>query len=120
MRINLSHFFKRKPKRTSAKLSRHSSMLTQVYTSVYDLRIGMYVSQLDRPWRDTPFKFQGFLIETAQELATLRSTCEYVYIDLTQQKRQLSNANGGVNRTGSTRLKIKDPIEKLGTFEQEF
>ena len=28
-----------------------------------DLRLGMYVSRLDRPWLETPFLFQGFYIE---------------------------------------------------------
>jgi len=119
MHINFSRFFKKKEKRASGKFSRPSSTLSQVYTRVHDLRVGMYVSQLDRPWKGTSFKFQGFLIETEQELATLRNTCGYVYIDLSKQKQQLTNANGNANRIGSTRLKIKDPIEKLGTFEQE-
>ena len=28
------------------------------------LKGGMYVSQLDRPWLETPFLFQGFCIRT--------------------------------------------------------
>ncbi len=44
---------------------------------------GMYVSELDRPWVDTPFLFQGFEITTDEELAQLRKYCEHVYIDTT-------------------------------------
>ena len=28
--------------------------------AVDDLRFGMYVIELDRPWLGTPFEFQGF------------------------------------------------------------
>ena len=31
------------------------------------LRVGMYVSQLDRPWLETPFLFQGFFIRNNKE-----------------------------------------------------
>jgi putative nucleotidyltransferase with HDIG domain len=48
---------------------------------VKELRIGMYVSELDRPWLGTPFLFQGFEIRDDQELAKLRKLCQFVYID---------------------------------------
>ena len=41
----------------------------------------MYVSELDRPWRETPFEFQGFEITDDTQLAELKQYCEYVYID---------------------------------------
>ncbi len=44
------------------------------------LEIGMYVAQLDRPWLETPFLFQGFYIRDDDELAELRSHCEHVYV----------------------------------------
>lgn len=46
------------------------------------LRIGMYVAELDRPWLDTPFLFQGFPIRNQDELDQLCESCEYVYIDV--------------------------------------
>ena len=30
---------------------------------VGELQFGMYVAELDRPWTDTPFMFQGFVLE---------------------------------------------------------
>jgi len=41
----------------------------------------MYVAELDRPWLESPFLFQGFRIETNDDLASLREHCEYVYVD---------------------------------------
>jgi HD-GYP domain-containing protein (c-di-GMP phosphodiesterase class II) len=46
-----------------------------------DLKIGMYVQELDRPWLETPFMFQGFCIKTAEEIETLCKHCDYVYIN---------------------------------------
>jgi len=45
------------------------------------LQFGMYISELDRPWTETPFMFQGFYLRTAQQLQALRKCCRHVYID---------------------------------------
>jgi HD-GYP domain-containing protein (c-di-GMP phosphodiesterase class II) len=50
--------------------------------SVDELAVGMFVSALDRPWLDTPFLVQGFLIEDEQTLAQLRQICRRVTVDL--------------------------------------
>src|SRR6476620_3558373 len=54
-------------------------MATKVFTS--DLKIGMFVADLDRPWVDTPFLLQGFLVEDEDQIAALRTHCEYVIVD---------------------------------------
>ncbi|MDH5518427.1 MAG: DUF3391 domain-containing protein [Gammaproteobacteria bacterium] len=45
------------------------------------LKKGMYVSNLDRPWLDTPFLVQGFYINDAAELRVLDQYCDFVFID---------------------------------------
>lgn len=50
--------------------------------SIGDVRVGMYVSRLDRPWLETRFLFQGFRIDTAADIEELQRHCEYVYIDV--------------------------------------
>ncbi|HJY79101.1 MAG TPA: HD-GYP domain-containing protein [Burkholderiales bacterium] len=57
---------------------------------VEELRYGMYVAELDRPWTDTPFVFQGFVLETEEELETLKSFCKWVLVDeaLSEPQRQ--------------------------------
>ncbi len=47
-----------------------------------DLRLGMFIVELDRPWLDTPFLLQGFLIDSQVELDTLVRYCEYAYVDI--------------------------------------
>jgi len=44
------------------------------------LEIGMYVSELDRPWTDTSFMFQGFEIDSPETLDKVRESCEYAFV----------------------------------------
>ncbi len=50
---------------------------------VTQVRVGMYVAELDRSWRDTPFLLQGFRIADDDEIETLKKTCAQVTIDPT-------------------------------------
>ncbi len=56
-------------------------MLKTLRVPTRDLDIGMYVSGLDRPWLETPFTTQGFLIESTDDVARLQKYCEAVYVD---------------------------------------
>jgi putative nucleotidyltransferase with HDIG domain len=47
---------------------------------VEELRVGMYVAELDRPWLETPFMFQGFTIRSTEEIEQLRRYCQHVYV----------------------------------------
>ena len=49
--------------------------------STFDLKIGMHVSNLDRPWLDTPFLLQGFIISGDDDINALQQHCKYVFID---------------------------------------
>ncbi|MEQ1516867.1 MAG: HD-GYP domain-containing protein [Usitatibacteraceae bacterium] len=46
-----------------------------------DLKQGMFIADLDRPWIDTPFLLQGFLLEDHEQLQQLRQHCQWVMID---------------------------------------
>ncbi len=52
--------------------------------NVSELAIGMYVAELDKPWENSSFLFQGFQIETDEDLAKLREECQFVFIDEAQ------------------------------------
>ena len=49
--------------------------------AVSDLKPGMYVAELDRPWTETPFKFQGFVLERAEQIEVLQKYCKKVFVD---------------------------------------
>lgn len=65
--------------------------IKQVKISVNDLTIGMYVSQLDRPWTHTPFPLQGFQIRSTEDIHTVRHYCDHVFIDTTKGRGPLEN-----------------------------
>jgi HD-GYP domain-containing protein (c-di-GMP phosphodiesterase class II) len=46
-----------------------------------DLKVGMFIADLDRPWIDTPFLLQGFLLEDDEQLQQLRLHCHWAMID---------------------------------------
>jgi putative nucleotidyltransferase with HDIG domain len=75
--------------------------------SAQDLKIGMHVVELDRPWLDSPFLFQGFTISNLEELNQLRQLCEYVIVD----------QEGAEAPTPPTPTR-RAPPPRLGRFEE--
>lgn len=65
-----------------SKDTREFDVVEKVKVRVQALRIGMFVCELDRPWLETPFLFQGFELKTEADIAEVRKYCEYVYIDV--------------------------------------
>lgn len=51
-----------------------------VQIAVDKLTLGMYVTELDRPWSDTNFMFQGFIIDSEAQLDALKAQCSYVIV----------------------------------------
>lgn len=58
------------------------NQIERVRIRVKDLRLGMYVCELDRPWHETPFLFEGFELSSPGDIETVKQHCEYVYIDM--------------------------------------
>lgn len=50
--------------------------------SVRGLEHGMFVSRLDKPWLETSFPMQGFLVESDEDLDKLKRICSHVYVDI--------------------------------------
>ncbi|HEX6930206.1 MAG TPA: HD-GYP domain-containing protein [Gammaproteobacteria bacterium] len=94
---------------------------------VAELELGMYVAELDRPWTESPFLFQGFLIESEEDLEKLRTTCKFVIIDEERSGsddktiRLSMNARPGVNpqRSRSEWQRIASE-ERRVSFQREF
>ena len=49
---------------------------------VEQLEFGVFISELDRPWTETPFMYQGFVLENDKQLEILKKFCKKVTIDL--------------------------------------
>lgn len=47
---------------------------------VSQVQLGMHVTRLDRPWEETDFPLQGFLVRTPEDIQAIREQCETVFI----------------------------------------
>ena len=68
----------------------YSSMKKRI--DISEIRLGMRVVELDRPWLDTPFLYHQFDIKTDTDLAMLRKFCRYIYIEAEEQAATRSTA----------------------------
>lgn len=76
---------------------------------VSQLQIGMYVSDLDRDWLETPFLVQGFIIETLDDIDKLATYCDHVWIDTHASPRRTTD----VHSTTTSYAKPQITIHKV-------
>ncbi len=79
-RFSFSHSDSRKPALDKQVLVDH-------------LTVGMFICKLDRPWTDTPFILQGFLLHKPEEIELLRKYCQYVFVDPLRSTVRMSSAS---------------------------
>jgi len=48
---------------------------------VEKLALGMFVAELDRPWLETNFLIQGFVIESEEQIEEFRRCCQHVIVE---------------------------------------
>ena len=86
--------------------------------SVERLTLGMYITELDRPWAGTPFMLQGFLLDDQKDLDNMLTLCKFVYIDrsrsIGEQFTAKAKLDVAVKREGST-FRIKNPAAASAT-----
>ncbi|MDL0433134.1 DUF3391 domain-containing protein [Marinobacter sp. TBZ242] len=103
--------------------------------AVHDLEVGMFVSDLDRPWHQTPFPIQGFHIRSQEDIRSVVSHCKWVVIDVAETRDSIEQDKlgsrvftGKTKRTGNNReavqlppLSIKEPVsyENVTTMKKE-
>jgi HD-GYP domain-containing protein (c-di-GMP phosphodiesterase class II) len=51
-----------------------------IQIEVTNVKLGMFVARLDRPWLGTPFRFQGFWVRGLDEIDNLRKHCASVWV----------------------------------------
>ncbi len=87
--------------------------MKKIRLSVHDLGKGMYVCELDRPWVETSFLFQGFRITNDQELAQLADTCEFVYVDSEKSHVDVTSPRHALANQGAPRKKRRSLLARL-------
>jgi putative nucleotidyltransferase with HDIG domain len=87
-----------------------------------ELELGMFIAELDRPWLESHFLFQGFIIGNQAELEDVQKSCAFVYVDLEKSKisdpkirqRLLAKSSDG---TQAPKISSQKPY--LKSFEDE-
>ncbi len=77
------------------------------------LTMGVYVCGLDRPWEETPFLFQGFVIESDEDLQMLRRLCKMVYVEVSVEDAEQLKSAARRTPAGSRGSDGSDPLETL-------
>jgi len=97
---------------------RKIDVMEKVKLRVGDLRPGMYVCDLDRPWLETPFQLQGFEVKDQADVVIVGQWCKHVYIDLMRTK--VINVTLDAMTTGSYLASKKRSFDKkdLDTAKQ--
>jgi HD-GYP domain-containing protein (c-di-GMP phosphodiesterase class II) len=98
---------------------------------VNELELGVFIAELDRPWTDTPFIFQGFILDNEEQLETLKKYCKKVVIDLEKgsdlpDRSQLkagpitaSRATAGPVTAGGRAKSVLATIKRTVTYEEK-
>jgi HD-GYP domain-containing protein (c-di-GMP phosphodiesterase class II) len=88
----------------------------------FDVAPGMFVADLDRPWLDTPFLIQGFVIAGPGEVAALQRTCRHVYVDAARsspegaaQLEQLVGLGKAIQESGDPSVRSADAARLLAS-----
>jgi HD-GYP domain-containing protein (c-di-GMP phosphodiesterase class II) len=93
-----------------------SNTLTKI--NVEDLKVGMYVSKLDKPWLESNFLFQGFELKNQADINAVSEQCKFVFIDVKKQNK--TNIVKSNNTPYSKEwLGRRTPPDKLSSFEKE-
>lgn len=90
---------------------------TKVY--VDDLKIGMYVSRLDKSWMESSFLFQGFELKTQTDINEVKRQCLHVFVDETKQSKDVVMPQKHTAYSKDWLEKSK-PRQKHSTFKREF
>lgn len=97
-------------------------MKIKVFTE--ELMPGMYISELDRPWIESPFIFQGFEIVDEKDIQQLQATCVYVYVDTEKTpfefKEKLSAISASIQKPVKNKKHKLTKIDftETGTFKK--
>jgi HD-GYP domain-containing protein (c-di-GMP phosphodiesterase class II) len=73
--------------KTKRKRPEVAEIATKRRLHVSHLELGMYICELDRPWRQTDFLFQGFPLLKLEHIHAVRERCDYVFVDDTRRVR---------------------------------
>lgn len=86
-----------------------------------NLEPGMFIAELDRPWLETPFAIQGFVVRDSDEILYVSNYVDHVYVDAeyTGARLSLQLAVAAMNSAPRDRLTLRDEFKRArDSFEK--
>lgn len=79
-----------------------------------NLEPGMFVAELDRPWLETPFALQGFVIQDAEEVLYVSNYVDHVFVDAeyTGARQSLQLAVAAMESAPRKRLALREEFKR--------
>ncbi len=83
---------------------------------VADLRVGMFVVELDKPWEESGFMFQGVEITSTADIQAVQKECKFVWVDYDEFSLKKSAKPGtglpaNANSAMDTGVTVEDEFE---------
>ena len=83
---------------------------------VNDLQVGMFVVELDKPWEESSFMFQGLEIKSQSDVLAVQKECSFVWVDYEELNLQPSNNSNhlpaaGVGSTRDSGVQVEDELD---------
>ncbi len=75
----------------------------------------MYVCALDKPWKDSSFIFQGFLVQNDNIIQQVKDECQTVYIDVSRQSMSVSISSAAGKLADTRRTKVNTAKKRRAT-----
>lgn len=87
--------------------------------AVEDVRVGMFVTQLDIPWEESTFMFQGLEIKSTADIQELQNQCKHVWVDYDEFSLPKSRNESGLPANPNISPNAVVPIQEELSSAQE-
>lgn len=103
----------------NAKSGKTKVRKIHVKVSTRDLRVGMTVTELDKPWEESRFMFQQVAIESSSDIREMQEECSFVYVDYDEDALKAAKKKSRIRDNGLTGNTPKVSVqEELNTTSQ--
>lgn len=78
---------------------------------VKDLRVGMFVVELDKPWEESSFMFQGLELKSPADVLAIQNECAFVWVDYDEFSLQGAPVSSGLPSTAGVGSNLDKGIQ---------
>ena len=78
----------------------------------------MYVAELDKDWLDSPFLYQGFMIESQEDIRLLEQECQHVWIEPVVEMRSVKEERHVLKKPGKAKTRYINKVVMPREYER--